>query len=80
MRTACRCGWILNFEGGTDLSGEMKKEERIKVVYVETEKEAEVIEMENTLEEMQAKVGGLITPSYFLTNLLPSSAMMKAGF
>lgn len=43
----------------------MKKEEKIKVVYVEAEKEAKVIEMDNTLEEMQAKVGGLITTSYY---------------
>lgn len=47
------------------MSKEMKREEKIRVVYVEAEKEAKVIEMENSLEEMQAKVGGLITTSYY---------------
>ena len=47
------------------MSKEMKREEKIRVVYVEAEKEAKVIEMDNTLEEMQAKVGGLITTSYY---------------
>lgn len=44
---------------------EMRKEEKIKVIYVEPGKEARIVEMENTLEEMQAKVGGLSEPCFY---------------
>lgn len=43
----------------------VEKEDVIKVVYVEAGKQARVIEMRNTLEEMQARVGGLIQPCYY---------------
>lgn len=45
--------------------GILRKEDIIKVVYVEEGKPARVIEMKNTLEEMQKKVGGLIQPCYY---------------
>ena len=48
------------------MNNHYEKEERLKVVYVEPDKPAKIIEVDNTLEELQRLVGGgLIQPCYY---------------